>query len=95
MRGGHLFHAGFNTSGISRILGKLIKIAQMPAATIDHKTQDLFEKLRYFKPLTALADRTEKFFYQWKDVDSMQVGDEQCQSSPAGQTIAALLYTTN
>ena len=95
MLGGHHFHAGFDASSMPCVLGKLIKIAQMPAGAINHKTQDLFEKLKDLNTLAALADRTEKSVHQWKDVDAIQVGDKQCQSGFAGQTIAGLLYTSD
>jgi hypothetical protein len=86
---------GFDAPGIAGVFGKLIKIAQMPAGTIDHKTQNLFKKLKYLNPLAVLADRTKKSVRQWKDVDGMQVGDKQCQSGPAGQTLVGFLYATN
>ena len=73
----------------------LIEIAQMPAGTIDHKTQDLFKKLKDLNPLAVLADRTEKSIRQWKNVDVVQIGDKQCQSGSAGQAIAGLLDATD
>jgi hypothetical protein len=39
----HLFHIGLNVARVTFAFGKLIKIGQMSARTVDHKAQNLFE----------------------------------------------------
>jgi hypothetical protein len=59
----------------------------MAAGTVNHKAQNLFEKLENLDTFFALTDRAEKSVYQWKYLDLMQIGHEKGQSGPAGESV--------
>ena len=95
VRGSHVFHIGLDTAGIAGISGELIKIRQMPAAAIDHETQHLLEKLENLDAFFVFPDRTEKPVQLGENLDSVQIGNKQGQSSPAGQTFPGDLNLTD
>jgi hypothetical protein len=83
----HLIHIGLNAASIARVFGKLIEISQMAAGTIDHKAQDLFEKLENRNTFFVLADRAEKPVYQRKNLNLMQIGQKKRQSGSTGESV--------
>jgi len=67
----------------------------MPTATVNHKAQNLLEKLKDFNALFTLSDRTEKSVDQRKNLDLVQISNKQCQPGPAGQTFAGRFNCTD
>ena len=88
MRGCHLIQISFYTAGIARVFGKLIKISQMPAGTINHEAKNLLDKLEDINTLFTFSHRTEKSVYYRKNLNLMQIGDKQRQAGSSGQTLA-------
>jgi hypothetical protein len=92
VRRGHLFRVAFYGAGIACVLDKLIKIAQMTTGTVGHKAQNLFEKLEDIESFTAFSDGTKKSFQQWKNPNTMHIGNKQGQTGPACQAFAGFFY---
>jgi hypothetical protein len=88
MRRSHIGHVGLNTAGIAGVFGKLIKISQMPTGTISHKTQNLLEEFKNRDAFFTFSDRTEKPVKQWKNLNLVQIRNEQGQTRSASQTLA-------
>jgi hypothetical protein len=74
---------------MSFIFGKLIKIGQVPAGTVDHEAQKLLEKFKYLGAFFVFAHGAEESFQKCKNFNTMQVGDKQAQPGSAGQSVGS------
>jgi hypothetical protein len=79
-------HIRLDTTGITRIRGKLIEIAQVPAGAVCHETKDLFENLEDRYAFLTLPYRAKVSVKQRENLNLMQIGHEQCQPRSTGQT---------
>lgn len=86
---GHAFFWRFDTAGIAFIVLKLIEVCQPPAGAINEEAQHLLEKFRYAKPFSAFPNGSEPTLDPAENLDLVQICNEQCQASPAGQSIGS------